>query len=401
MYDTLYDFFEDNLGEGSGDIATQVLTIVLIVLVTWLARRLISLLTPWILNTFVKRTKTEFDNRLLEVATPPLRFLVTLLGGWLVLIALELPVQIDNFIDRLMASLIAVAIFWGAYRLVDLIVEVFWRLGRTAADDDSLVRTLFEERLAQITRQVLKAIIVVFAISVVMEEWGYDVDGLVAGLGLGGLAVALAAQDALANLFGYFVILADAPYVHDEYIIVNGETSGIVEEIGFRSTRIRALDQSLIFVPNKTIMNANITNWSRLAKRRLNMTLGIEYSSSPDQVLSVVQAIREMLHDHHLVQTDSVIVQFVEFNESSLDIMIICFMTTTGWGDFQAAKQDINLRIMTILEQHGVDVAFPTRTLFLERAADPELVHAPMPEPKPEPTISTAIDSPVPDDAEN
>jgi len=261
--------------------------------------------------------------------------------------------------------------------------------------------SLLDEKLGAVLKQLAHALIVILGLGAIIKVWGYDVAGIVAGLGIGGLAVALAAQDTLANLFGYFVILADEPFDLGEYVQLDG-VSGTVETVGLRSTRIRVLDQSIVSVPNKTITNANITNWSRLAKRRLNMTLGIEYGSSPQQVLSVVQAIREMLQTHELVQEDSVTVQFVEFNSSSLDLMIICFMNTPAWGDFQATKQDINLKIMAILDERGVSVAFPSRTVYVQRAEPPTgPTERFVPPTTPEPTVSTATDSPVPDDAAN
>ena len=197
-------------------------------------------------------------------------------------------------------------------------------------------------------------------------------------------------------------ILADEPFIVGEFIVM-GDLSGTVEKLGFRSTRVRMLDQSLVTVPNKTIVNSNIRNWSRLSKRRLNMTLGIEYGNAPDAVLSVVQAIREMLMTHDLIEPDSVVVQFTDFGASSLDLMIISFMKTPGWNEFQAARQDINLKIMSLLDERGVGVAFPTHTVILESAAKsgdgPQSTY--FPPPKAEPVGRTAADSPVPDDAAN
>lgn len=399
----LYDFLEDTFGEGTSDVVAKLLIVVLILIATWLARRVVMALMPRVARFVDERTRTKIDDQIVTIIREPLRFLINVLGLWLALRVLAPPDPLSNVLDQFVASLIAFALFWGIYRSVDLVVRVFWRLGRRTMVDTP-VTTLLDDQLARVVSQIAKAIVLVFAVTVIMEEWGYNVGGLVAGLGLGGLAVALASQDALANLIGYFMIIADKPYVEGEYIVI-GDVSGTVEGIGFRSTRVRVLDQSLVTVPNKTAANANVTNWSRLAKRRLNMTLGIEYGSSPEQVLSVVQAIREMLQNHELVQDDSVIVQFNNFNDSWLDIIIICFMSTPGWGDFQAARQDINLKIMNILKDRGVSVAFPSRTLYIERAeaAAQEAAEATqhLPEPKPEPTISTAIDSPVPDDAAN
>jgi MscS family membrane protein len=242
-------------------------------------------------------------------------------------------------------------------------------------------------------------VVVIFAFVTVMEEWGYSVGGLLAGLGLGGLAVALAAQDALANLFGYFVILADEPFAIGEFVKI-GELGGTVEGLSFRSTRIRASDQSLVIVPNSTIVNANLVNWSRLTKRRLEMTLSLSHETSPRQVLAVVQMIREMLQKHELVQSDSVVVQFVDFTNNALSVLIICFMKTPAWNDFQAAKQDINLKIMQILDHFDVQFALPTTTIVLDSGItathEPPRIPALKPEPKQGPS-----DSPVPDDAAN
>jgi MscS family membrane protein len=182
---------------------------------------------------------------------------------------------------------------------------------------------------------------------------------------LGGLAIALAAQDALANLIGYFMILADEPYLIGEYIIVD-DKAGIVEGIGFRSTRIRVLDQSLIVIPNKIMESEAITNWSRLNKRRLDVTLGLSYKSTTGQVLCVVQDIRQMLVAHSLVYPDSVLVQFTELADNALNLTILCFVKTPSWHDFQSVRQDINLKILDIMAKWSVDNANPEFDINIE-----------------------------------
>ena len=396
------DVFDDIFTDEVNMIVARLLMVLVILVGTWLARKLVMAIVARLLEMAASRNQMEWDDRLILIIAPPLRFVVNVAGLRLAVLVLELPDRLNVVIEHVMESLVVIAIFWAVYRGVDFIIELLWGLGQRTMVDTP-VRELLDEKLVGIAAQLLRALVIIFAIATVMETWGYDVNGVVAGLGIGGLAFALAAQDTLENLIGYFVILADEPFVVGEYIVV-GDVSGTVETLGFRSTRIRVLDQSLATVPNKTIMNANVTNWSRLNKRRLNMTLGIEYGSSPTQMLAVVQRVREMLQNHPEVQSDSVITQFVAFAESSLDIMIICFMETPGWADFQAAKQDINLRIMDILEQHGVGLAFPSRTLYVQQLDDEPAI-APGVEPvymapEPEPA-EAAKDSPVPDDAAN
>ncbi len=397
----LYDALIELLGEDGADVLARLLAAVLILALTWLVRRLVGVLARYTTHRLTRWTESDWDDQIAEALVPPIRLLILVGGVEIAALALALPDPFAYWLRAVLNTLVAYGIFWALYRLVAPVIAIAWALSRRTVRDAALSKAL-EQKLSRVLVQIARALIMVLGFAVVLESWGYDVAGLVAGLGIGGLAVALAAQDTLANLFGYFVILADEPFRVGEYIVF-GDVSGTVEHIGFRSTRLRAVDQSLIAVPNSTLMNATIINWSRLAKRRLKMTLGLEYASSPQQILAVVQAIREMLRAHEQVQADSVIVQFVEFNESSLDVLIVCYMTVTAWADFQAAKQDINLRIMRILDTHGVGVAFPTRTVFLEHVqhAEPPSVAVSEELPAEEPPAAEATDRPVPDDAEN
>jgi len=395
----LAEFLEDTFGQQTGDILTRLVLVVAIVAATWLVRQIVTAIIPALIRKLTSRTQITWDDQIVKVIRPPLRFLITVYGLWLSALALELPPEVQDTIDQIMRTLVVIGIYWAIYRAVEPAFKILFHVSRRTMRE-SAVPDLLDRKLSVALTQVAKGLVVLFAFATVLETWNYNVAGLIAGLGIAGAAVALSVKDTLANLFAYFVILADEPLNLGEYVVFDG-VAGTVENIGFRSTRIRALDQSLVTVPNNTVMNANITNWSRLTKRRLNMTLGIEYKNSPDKVLSVVQGIRKMLENHELVQSDSVVVQFVEFNSSSLDIMIICFMDVPDWGDFQAAKQDINLRIMDILAERGVEVAFPTRTLFVNEVGVLEEEQAVFPPLEPEPTVGTATDSPVPSDAAN
>ena len=395
----LGDFLDDTFGNNASDVVATILTFVLILILTWLVRLFVTAILPSFIKRLTSRTITQIDDQIIDALRPPVRFLITIYGLWVAMLSLQLPDNIEVTFVQVMESLVAFGIFWAIFRGVDPVVAVLWHLSRRAMPD--AVSSVLEDKLTQVLRQVTKGVIFVLGFAAILEAWGYDVAGLVAGLGLAGAAVALAVKDTLANLFGYFVILADEPFHPGEYVVFD-DVSGTVEHIGFRTTRIRGLDQSLVIVPNNTVINANVINWSRLSKRRLNMTLGLEYRSSPEQVLSVVQAIRHMLDDHELVFEDSAFVQFVNFNESSLDILILCFMKTPGWNEFQAAKQDINLRIMDIVEERGVGIAFPSRTVFVEHLEPQEEspIGAFLPA-EPEPIGSDLTDAPVPSDAAN
>ncbi|MBN1564596.1 MAG: mechanosensitive ion channel family protein [Anaerolineae bacterium] len=394
----LHEFLEDQLGQDAANIIAKLLIVVVILLLTWIARGLITLLVSRVVPHITKRTHLKWDDEIVKALQPPVRFLVGVAGLWLAMLALDLPGRIENAFGQVGNALFAFGIFWGIYRLVEPLVEMVWTLSKRAMAGTP-VPTVLDEQLSAAATQIGRAVIIILGFAAILEAWGYDVAGVVAGLGIGGLAVALAAQNTLENVLGYFVILADEPFIIGEYIIM-GDVSGVVEAVGFRSTRVRALDQSLITVPNKTIANANIVNWSRLAKRRLNMTVGITYDSSPDQILGVVQTLREMLQNHEQVQDDSVVVQFVNFNDSSLDLMIICFANIVDWGDFQAFKQDVNLRIMNILGDYRAEIAFPSRTIYHYMMGEYPSTPESVPLPEPEPIHSTASDQPAGGDSQ-
>ncbi len=412
----LAEFIRDHLGDDAANLIARLALIAVILLLTWLLRELFTAVVPRGVRRVTRRWNLGWDERLIAALQPPVRFTVTVIGLWAAVLALELPADLRIPLARLMNSLLIAGIFWGIYRLIAPVMEMLLALNRRRGRQ-AVAPSLLERRLGpvmqqiggvlvvlleEVAEQVIKALIVVLAIMVILEEWDYNVGGLVAGLGIGGLAVALAAQDTLANLFGYFVILADEPFQIGDFVVFD-DVKGTVERLGLRSTRIRAPDQSLITVPNRTVMNASITNWSRLRKRRLEMTLSIEYSSTPGQVLSVVQAIRDMLRAHELVEHQSVVVQFAGFREGALDILIVCFVNTPDWADFQAARQDINLKIMDILAERGVSTSTPSLLVYLQPAESGERdarAVAVLP-PRPEPLSSTAEDSPNPSDAAN
>lgn len=392
----LFDRFKDFSDQEGAGFAIRVLVSIAILLLTLIVRRLIKSVVPRIVNSLTTWTRSQWNDRIAQVLIAPMRFLVLVGGLGLVLLALDLPTDISSPVKAVLNALIAVGIVWGIFRLVDPLVEIGWSVANQTVRVSS--PDAVESRLTDILAQVLKGVVIILGVAMVFESWGYDVAGLIAGLGIAGLAVALAAQNTLENLIGYFVIVSDEPLRINEYVVFDG-VAGIVEHIGFRSTRIRVLDQSLITVPNKTIMNTNVTNWSRLSYRWLNTILGIEYRSSPKQILTVVQAIREMLREHELTQADSVLVQFVAFGDNSLELLIRSFVNVSDYNDFQAALQDLNLRIMNILAEHDVSVAFPSRSVYLEdvrseanKAA--QFVPQPASETSPENDSKPAADAP-------
>ena len=199
-----------------------------------------------------------------------------------------------------------------------------------------------------------------------MQNLGYSVSSLLAGLGIGGLAVALAAQETLGNFFGSVSLVADRPFKVGDWIQVGDKVDGDVEAIGMRSTKVRTWSKSLMSIPNKVLANEMIENWSRMPKRRVKQYIGVTYSTPADTMHDLVEDIKLLLRDDEGVQQDFILVNFTDFGDSSLQILVYYFTTTTAWLKHMDIRQRINIKIMKAVEARGASMAFPTRSLHFE-----------------------------------
>jgi MscS family membrane protein len=211
----------------------------------------------------------------------------------------------------------------------------------------------------------IKLIVVIFGIFIILGwVFGVNVGTLVAGLGIGGLAVALAAKESLENLFGSFTIFLDKPFVVGDMVTVAGIT-GVIERVGFRSTRIRTLEKSYVTLPNKKMVDSELDNLSLRTFRRANFNVGLTYSTSIDQMKAIVRDIQDFIDAHPNTNQDG-LVRFKNFGDSSLDIMVVYFVDTMDWATYLDVKQEINYRIMEIVRNHGASFAFPSRSIYME-----------------------------------
>ena len=347
------------------DPLARLVLILVVLTLTWIVQRLVRLLLIRLAEAFfqaVTRIATidvSLKESLSTALTRPVQLLVVTIGVRLALMFVELPATAINIVNQIAGSLIIVAVFWLLYRLVDVISHAY--VTRASQDTSSL-----DETIVRFIRQIGIFLIFVFGVTLILQQWGQDVGGLIAGLGVASLAVALGAQDALSHLIAYFAIVTDAPFKVGDFIIIDGVVKGRIQEISFRSTRIRTIDNSLMVIPNNTIANANIVNWARSRKRRLDMLVGLTYSTTAGQFHSIIEAVKAMLQAHDRVTADRILVEFVEFGESSLDMRITFMVTCTNWEDLEMIKTDINFKLMNIIAENGASVAFPTRTIHVE-----------------------------------
>ncbi len=339
----------------------------------WLAGILILFLTVvgrrWLLRIFhalaqglADRTKTQLDNLLLEAAEKPAGWLIYILGILAAVHALNPPLK--NFpilpvVDQAgrVASILIGA--WFLWRTIEGLAAYF--TARAARTESSL-----DDQLVPFVAKTLKIFIVITGVLVVAQNMGYSISGLIASLGIGGIAVAMAARDTIANVFGSIMILVDRPFAVGHWIKTQ-DFEGVVEEVGFRSTRIRTFDKTLVNVPNSVLANMVIENVNARPKRRVRMRIGLTYDTPVEKMRQAVAGIEDILKKHPGVDQDIFMVTFDEFEDSSLSILLYYFTRSTVWTEHLEVRQEINLEIMRLLKSLDLDFAFPSRTVYLQQ----------------------------------
>ncbi|TVQ08220.1 MAG: mechanosensitive ion channel family protein [Bacteroidetes bacterium] len=212
----------------------------------------------------------------------------------------------------------------------------------------------------------IKIIIVIFGVFFILGTIFYvNVGTLVAGLGIGGLAIALAAKETLENLMGSFTIFLDKPFVQGDMVRVAGIT-GVVEKVGFRSTRLRTLEKSFVTLPNKKMIDSELDNLSMRTFRRANFMVGVTYSTTPEKLKSIVSAIQSYIDNHPNTNQEGK-VRFHEFGPSSLDIMILFFVDTMDWTTYLDVKEEILYEIISIVQKNGAEFAYPSTSVYIEK----------------------------------
>jgi MscS family membrane protein len=214
-------------------------------------------------------------------------------------------------------------------------------------------------------KKTLVALFVVLGVLLTVQSLGYNVSTILQGLGLGGLAFALAAQDTIANLFGSIVVAIDQPFKLGETVKI-GASTGTVEDIGLRSTKIRLADQSLVIIPNKTVSSEAIVNLSRFTGRRVEQMLGLTYDTQPEQMEKIVAEIRQLIEREPEVETGSVHVYFRDYSASSLDIWVTYVIKDPDFARHMVLRQRLNLAIMRAVRAHDLSFAFPTSVMHLD-----------------------------------
>ena len=250
-----------------------------------------------------------------------------------------------------------VAAIWTSFIVIDIVVRY---LKKKAEGTE----TKFDDLLLPLVGKTLKFFSICIGMIVFADVFELKVTALLGGLGLGGMALALASQDALSNVFGSFLVMIDRPFEIGDWIIFE-DHEGAVESMGIRSTRIRTFYDSQVTVPNSKFTSAIVDNMGRRKFRRLRTTLGLEYDSTPDQIVAFCEGVRELIRQHPNTRKDLYHVYFNNFGDNSLDVLLLCFMECADYGSELKERQSLYLGIMQLADRLGVSFAFPTRTIHI------------------------------------
>jgi MscS family membrane protein len=330
----------------------------LLILLGLVAKKILDFVLEKKVIPFLKGTRVDFDYLLTTAASKPAGYILLIAGLAGACAALPLNEHAAKLVFGTLKVLVAINVVWFLFRLVDVISEYLAKLTRRTESQ-------LDDQLVPLVSKALKVTVVLVGAVTTLQMLGINVTGLVAGLGIGGLAIALGLQDTMANFFGSVFILIDRPFSVGDWIKID-DVEGTVNEVGFRSTRIETFPKTIVTIPNKTVANATIDNWSRMPKRRVYQTVGVTYETTAEQMEKAVRVVRDIVENDEGVDNEYIVVRFREFSDSSLDIIVYYFTKATAFAEHLETKERINLGIMRAIDDMGLSIAFPTRTVYLE-----------------------------------
>ena len=274
-----------------------------------------------------------------------------------ILLIPQQPINYHLWVTSALSILLVLAITFLAWRSLDV-------LSRAAERKALQTQSRLDDQLIPLARKFLKIAVAVLVGVVMVEKLGFPTTSLIASLSVGGLALALAAKDTVANLFGSIVVFTDQPFQVGDGIKVGG-VEGVVEEVGLRSTRIRGLDRTMATVPNQQFTSAAVVNLSERPNRRISFEVGIGYDAKAKDMEDFLQALREWLKSKDGLKADTVVVHFTQFADSSLTVLVQAMTDAADLATAMALQEEMLLNVMRIVEAHGLEIAFPTRTVHL------------------------------------
>ena len=289
----------------------------------------------------------------------PIKVFITILGIYVAFLFLKEPLQINNNIMFFITQ---------AFKIISVIAFSIG-IARSFVLDSILIKKMrekskknIEDSTLNFILKIVRVIIYIIAIIIVLAILGINLNGLIAGLGLGGVIVTLAAQDTAKNLFGGFIIFIDKPFIVGDWIQMD-TYEGTVEDITFRSTRIRTFENSVLNVPNSKISDSSIINWSKMESRRYRFTLTLAIDTPLERLQKAQERISKMLKKHDRILDDSIIVKFDAISENGIDLLICSYTDSVDYNSYLEEKEIINYKIMQILKEENIELAYDVKRI--------------------------------------
>jgi MscS family membrane protein len=264
---------------------------------------------------------------------------------------------------RILKLICILAVGWFLVRVLDVTAALLMEIFSNREDEVGL-------SMVPIARKIFRPLLIALVVVLALQNVGLNVTGLLAGLGIGGLALAMASKSTVENMLGGITIAFDRPFKVGDTISV-GSTKGTVEEVGLRSTRIRTLDRTVVTIPNGSVADSNVENWARRDRLRHTFAIGLTYDTTLDQMRLVIDELKRYLHRREDV-AEGFAVRFGAFGDSSMNIDVAFYVETTAWGEFTAAREEILMAVADIVSKAGADFAFPSQTLYNAEAGKPD-----------------------------
>jgi len=307
-----------------------------------------------VVRAFTSKTATKVDDIIIDMIEEPVVFAIIASGIWFGLTLLVLPDMFSSAISNSYSLILSLLVGWVAVRLFDALYHEYLLPWASNTDND------LDDQLMLILRKGVKMIIWVLAIVIGMNNAGYDVGALIAGLGIGGLALAMAAKDTVSNVFGGFTIFTDKPFRLNDRIVV-GDYDGTVEEIGVRSTRLRTLAGRVVTIPNAQFSDEPVENISVEPSRKIVLNLGMTYDTTPDQMQGAMDTLRAIGEANSNTE-EKIVIAFNGFGDFALNIMFIYYIRKGC--DIGGTQTEINMEILRQFNDKKLEFAFPTQTLY-------------------------------------
>ena len=335
-----------------------------IILIGLIFKKLISKYLSNILYKVVgKKDNNVGIDKFDELLTKPIGFFIVLCFIYFGASYVSYPSFIDENFQSIFSKIFSLFLIYAIYKIfVKVIDYIGLILKQRAAETENKM----DDQLIPFAIEIGRILVVIFALFFILGNvFDINITALATGLGIGGIAIAMASKESLENLLGSFTIFFDRPFTVGDVVKV-GTVTGLVEKVGFRSTRIKTFDKSVVTVPNKKMIDAELDNLGLRPVRRVKFHIGLTYDTSTEQIKNIVSDIQEMINNHEKTNEEGK-VRFQEFGASSLDIMVLYYVNSPKWEDLIDVKEDVNYKIMDIVKKHNSDFAFPSTSVYLHQ----------------------------------